>query len=179
LPQEDLWFDPVNTARQTRSWYRYQDECVAYRCIPNLIEGSIDRIVVEWATDYVVIAKDGSVELVSVKHRGANTSPWTLGQLARERVLTDLHRVWTHFKKTGRYGFESSQGFHGREARTLLDACTRRAKDTAQQALEQDLRVYGPGHPEVMEDTRLLASLFYLSGDVKSAHAVLHSMGRP
>jgi hypothetical protein len=89
LPQEDLWFDPVNTARQTRSWYRYQDECVAYRCIPNLIEGSIDRIVVEWATDYVVIAKDGSVELVSVKHRGANTSPWTLGQLARERVLTD------------------------------------------------------------------------------------------
>ncbi len=126
VADEVLWRDPQNTARQTRAWFRYQDECIAHRCIPNLFGNEIEAIVTEWALDYVVVLSDETFELVSVKHREPNVHSWTMYELRRERVLIDLHRVWTEMHGVGRYAFESSTGFSGPDARAILDACIRR-----------------------------------------------------
>jgi hypothetical protein len=126
VDEEVLWLDQRNTARQTRAWFRYQDECIEYRCIPNLFGNEIEAIVTEWALDYVVVLSDGTFELVSVKHREPNVPSWSLNELRRQRVLIDLHRVWTEMHGVGRYAFESSTGFSGPEARAILDACLHR-----------------------------------------------------
>jgi hypothetical protein len=92
LPISPRYRDPVNTARETRARFRYQDECVALRCIPNLISGRVTAIVVEWSSDYLVVAADGTVELVSIKHREPDQPAWTPSAL--RPVLIDLHRYW-------------------------------------------------------------------------------------
>jgi hypothetical protein len=61
--------DRRNTGPETRARFRYQDECLALRCIANLASDEIEMFITEWATDYVVVARDGRRELVSVKHR--------------------------------------------------------------------------------------------------------------
>lgn len=53
--RQDLPRDTRNTARETRARFEYQDACVVLRCIPNLIPGSIEAVVIEWTTDYVVL----------------------------------------------------------------------------------------------------------------------------
>ncbi|MEV7630301.1 hypothetical protein [Actinoplanes sp. NPDC089786] len=88
----DMFFDDRNTARPTRGRFRYQDECVALRCIPNLASEGITAVLVEWSTDYVAVPADGDPELVSVKHREPPLGAWPLSDLGP--VLADLHRVW-------------------------------------------------------------------------------------
>lgn len=87
-----MYFDERNTARSTRGRFRYQDECVAQRCIANLASGEVTAVVVEWSTDYIAILANGDPELVSVKHRDPGTGEWTMSSLGR--VLADLHHVW-------------------------------------------------------------------------------------
>src|SRR4051812_36250627 len=88
----DLYRDPVNTAPQTRARFEFQDECLALRCIHNLISGDVVAVVVEWSTDYLTLAADQTVELVSVKHREPDQPAWT--RRAIEPVLVDLYRYW-------------------------------------------------------------------------------------
>jgi hypothetical protein len=87
-----MFFDDRNTARATRARFRYQDECVALRCVANLPSGEMTAVVIEWSTDYIAMFADGCPELVSVKHRDPGTGEWTRSEL--EPVLRDLYRVW-------------------------------------------------------------------------------------
>lgn len=89
----DLYFARQNTARPTRRRYRYQDECVALRCIANLESEEVKAVVVEWSADYVALLADGTREIVSVKHRDPGQGEWTIGSLTKE-VLPELFRVW-------------------------------------------------------------------------------------
>ena len=107
-----LYRDPRNTARQTRARFEYQDACIVFRCIPNLLHGSpVEAVVVEWATDYVLLGRDGGRELVSVKHRDPGQHDWTFGRLKAENVFRDLHSVWRAMGEAGDYAFESNAGF--------------------------------------------------------------------
>lgn len=111
-PEFGLPRDLRNTARETRARFEYQDACVVLRCIPNLLpESDLAAVVVEWTTDYVVLAKDGRVELVSVKHREGDQPAWSFNDLIKEHVFRDLHGVWKQIGEDGDYVFESNRAF--------------------------------------------------------------------
>jgi hypothetical protein len=114
-----LPFDLRNTARQTRARFRYQDECVALRCIANLLSGHVIAVVVEWSTDYIALFGNGSVELVSVKHRDPGQGEWPAGEL-RNKVLRDLHRVWRQMHEACTCAFASNTAV-SRPARKMLE----------------------------------------------------------
>ena len=109
-PTFDINKDPRNTGPETRARYRYQDECLALRCIADLASDNIDLFVTEWATDYVVRTRDGGHELVSVKHRDPHQGDWTLSRLKQSRVFTDLFRHWRANGKSSYCTFESNAG---------------------------------------------------------------------
>ncbi|GGN96421.1 hypothetical protein GCM10010112_87650 [Actinoplanes lobatus] len=103
-----MYFDDRNTARATRGRFRYQDECVALRCIANLASGGLTSVVVEWSTDYIATFDDRDPELVSVKHRDPGTGDWTLSRLGEP--LRGLHMVWRTMDERCTCAFVSSSG---------------------------------------------------------------------
>jgi hypothetical protein len=118
----ELYRDPVNTARETRARFRYQDECVALRCIPNLISGRVVAVVVEWSSDYLMVGAGGTVEMVSIKHREPDQPAWTPSAL--RPVLIDLHGYWRATDERCECVFASSIGVTGdvtKRASALLD----------------------------------------------------------
>jgi tetratricopeptide (TPR) repeat protein len=122
LLRRDLPRDTRNTARETRARFEYQDACVVLRCIPNLIPGSVEAVVIEWTTDYVVLEEDGRFELVSVKHREQDQRAWTFGDLVKEHVFRDLHAIWKELGEDGDYVFESSRGVGPKLRGVIADA---------------------------------------------------------
>jgi tetratricopeptide (TPR) repeat protein len=136
--------DPRNTARETRARFEYQDACVVLRCIPNLIPGgTVEAVVIEWTTDYVVLGSDGRLELVSVKHREQDQRAWTFGDLAKEHVFRDLHAIWREADEDGDYVFESSRAVGPRLRRVIADAT-----EPATEAAAQLARVLGTDQAE-------------------------------
>lgn len=101
-----MFFDERNTARPTRGRFRYQDECVALRCIANLVSEDVTAVVVEWSTDYIAMLADGDPELVSVKHRDPGQGDWPMSELGP--VLRDLHHVWREMGERCRCAFASN-----------------------------------------------------------------------
>lgn len=101
------------------------------RCIPNLLPGShAAAVVIEWTSDYVVLARDGRVELVSVKHREEDQPPWNFGDLVKEHVFRDLHGIWKQIGEDGDYVFESNRGL----SRPLRSAVEKAADPGAREA---------------------------------------------
>jgi tetratricopeptide (TPR) repeat protein len=101
------------------------------RCIPNLLPGAdVAAVVIEWTSDYVVLARDGRVELVSVKHREEDQTPWNFGDLIKEHVFRDLHGIWMQIGEDGDYVFESNRGF----SRALRSAVEKAADPGAREA---------------------------------------------
>jgi len=122
--ERDLPRDLRNTARETRARFEYQDACVVMRCIPNLLPGGrVAAVAIEWTSDYVVLARDSRVELVSVKHREADQPPWNFGDLVKEHVFRDLHGIWKQVGEDGDYVFESNRGF-SRHLRSAVEKAT-------------------------------------------------------
>jgi hypothetical protein len=105
------------------------------RCIPNLLPGGhVAAVVIEWTTDYVVLARDGRVELVSVKHREEDQPPWNFSDLDKEHVFRDLHGIWKQIGEDGDYVFESNRGF-SRPLRSAVEkAADPAASETAKLA---------------------------------------------
>jgi hypothetical protein len=94
---------------------------VVLRCIPNLLPGGyVGAVVIEWTSDYVVLALDGRVELVSVKHREEDQPPWNFAALVKEHVFRDLHGIWKQIGEDGDYVFESNRGF-SRPLRSVIE----------------------------------------------------------
>ena len=101
------------------------------RCIPNLLPGGrVAAVVIEWTSDYVVLAREGRVELVSVKHREEDQPPWNFGNLVKEHVFRDLHGIWKQIGEDGDYVFESNRGF----SRPLRSAVEKAADPGAREA---------------------------------------------
>ncbi|MEU2763786.1 dsDNA nuclease domain-containing protein [Streptomyces sp. NPDC007094] len=86
-PEEDSGSDTLGR-------YRYQAEVAARECLAMLTEDAIDFVVCEWHEDFVVAWADGSVELVSVKHREENQGTWSLTELCKSGGLTHLFDRW-------------------------------------------------------------------------------------
>lgn len=109
--QPSLYFDQTNTARQTRARFRFQDECVALRCVENFVLPELRAVVVEWCSDYLAVAADGSVELVSIKHREPDQRSWSASDLAKP--VADLLRYWRAMNQRCRCVFASNLGVPG------------------------------------------------------------------
>ncbi|MEV1008360.1 dsDNA nuclease domain-containing protein [Streptomyces sp. NPDC049881] len=86
-PEEDSGSDTLGR-------YRYQAEVAARECLAMLTEDAIDFVVCEWHEDFVVAWADGSVELVSVKHREENQGTWSLTELCKSGGLAHLFDRW-------------------------------------------------------------------------------------
>ncbi len=102
----DPYYDVRNTARPTRARFDYQDECIAQRCIANLLSESVTAVVIEWSTDYIALLPDDNPELVSIKHRDPGQGDWTTSML--KPVVQDLHRVWREMHERCRCSFASN-----------------------------------------------------------------------
>ncbi|MFE5558320.1 dsDNA nuclease domain-containing protein [Streptomyces sp. NPDC056544] len=74
--------------------YRYQVEVAAQICVALLTQGFVESVVCEWHEDFVVSYADGSVELVSVKHRGKRRNPWNVADLCKDGGLAHLFDRW-------------------------------------------------------------------------------------
>jgi tetratricopeptide (TPR) repeat protein len=133
-PKFEVNKDRRNTGPETRARFRYQDECLALRCIASLSSDEVDFFVTEWATDYIVQTRDGRRELVSVKHRDPNQGEWTLSRLKQSRAFADLYRIWQTNGKSSYCAFESNAGFEG-PARKIHLACTRRSPEDIAEAV--------------------------------------------
>ncbi|MEV1176585.1 dsDNA nuclease domain-containing protein [Nonomuraea sp. NPDC049784] len=83
-----------DSGSETLGRYRYQAEVAARDCLAMLTQDTIDFIVCEWHEDFVVAFTDGSVELVSVKHREEDQGPWTIAELCKSGGLTHLFDRW-------------------------------------------------------------------------------------
>ncbi|MDV7091079.1 dsDNA nuclease domain-containing protein [Rhodococcus opacus] len=83
-----------DSGSDTLGRYRYQAEVAARECLAMLTEENIDFIVCEWHEDFVVAFADGSVELVSVKHREESQGPWTVTELCKTGGLAHLFDRW-------------------------------------------------------------------------------------
>jgi hypothetical protein len=83
-----------DSGSDTLGRYRYQAEVAARDCLAMLTQEAIDFVVCEWHEDFVVAWTDGSVELVSVKHREGTRGPWTLPELCKDGGLTHLFDRW-------------------------------------------------------------------------------------
>ena len=105
------------------------------RCIPNLLPGDrVAAVVIEWTSDYVVLARDGRIELVSVKHREEDQPPWNFAALVKEHVFRDLHGIWKQLGEDGDYVFESNRGV-SRALRSAVEKATEpRAREAAKLA---------------------------------------------
>ena len=86
-PKEDSGSDTLGN-------YRYQAEVAAQACIAMLTEDRIDSVVCEWHEDFVIAYADGSVELVSVKHRTKRRIPWSVALLCADGGLAHLFDRW-------------------------------------------------------------------------------------
>lgn len=91
-PQEDV-------GAETHSRYRFQWECTARYCITMLVEDNIDVVLCEWHEDIVVFYRDGTAELISIKHREPTQGPWGLRELVIDGGVRHLFLRWT---STGR-----------------------------------------------------------------------------
>jgi hypothetical protein len=89
---------PVDSQRPgafTKAWFHYQDECAAVTVVDYLLGGRLHGIAVEYLTDFVIATGDGSLQLVSVKHREPYHragGEWSLSALGK--ALTELYKAW-------------------------------------------------------------------------------------
>lgn len=83
-----------DSGSETLGRYRYQAEVAARDCLAMLTQAAIDFVVCEWHEDYVMAYADGSVELVSVKHREDDQGPWTVTELCKSGGLAHLYDRW-------------------------------------------------------------------------------------
>ncbi|MEW1633654.1 dsDNA nuclease domain-containing protein [Streptomyces sp. NPDC093801] len=86
-PHEDSGSDTLGN-------YRYQAEVAAQICVALLTQDSVESVVCEWHEDFVVSYANGSVELVSVKHRGKRRNPWNVADLCKDGGLAHLFDRW-------------------------------------------------------------------------------------
>ena len=87
VPGEDSGSDTLGR-------YRYQAEVAARDCLAMLTQDVIDFLVCEWHEDFIIAFTDGSVELVSVKHREEDQGPWTLVELCKSGGVAHLFDRW-------------------------------------------------------------------------------------
>ncbi|MFI7406940.1 dsDNA nuclease domain-containing protein [Streptomyces sp. NPDC049541] len=86
-PEEDSGSDTLGR-------YRFQAEVAARDCLAMLTQDAIEFVVCEWHENFVVALADGSVELVSVKHREETQGTWSLPELCKSGGLTHLFDRW-------------------------------------------------------------------------------------
>lgn len=141
---ERLREDARNTAPQTRARYEYQDECIALTLLDHL-GTDLAGVLVEHSTDLILLPTDGPPELVSIKHREPHHSAdagWTWSALKADRVLSDLHAVWTESDRTCTTAFLSNAGLSG-PAQHLWKACHHRDEDSTRKAVDRLSRDLG------------------------------------
>ncbi|WP_433294345.1 hypothetical protein ACQP2F_32860 [Actinoplanes sp. CA-030573] len=108
--------DRGNPAPQVRAWFQFQDDCAALVLLGHLGDEELAGVIVERATDLILVPKAGAPELVSIKHREANrggTAAWTWSALEKDRVLADLYGKWLLYDKRATLAFWSNTGFAG------------------------------------------------------------------
>ncbi|MFG2794664.1 dsDNA nuclease domain-containing protein [Streptomyces sp. NPDC048419] len=140
-PEEDSGSDTLGR-------YRFQAEVAAWDCLAMLTQDTIDFVVCEGHEDFVVAWADGSVELVSVKHREESQGTWPLVKLCKSGGLTHLFDRWCACECAD---VEACVGGHGpgpllvRRASRLLPPVLALPSDGPQSLISSPEEVAGQG----------------------------------
>ncbi|MBD3576154.1 DUF4297 domain-containing protein [Streptomyces sp. KD18] len=78
----------------TASRYNFQYQCAARHCFAMLNDSQLSAIICEWHVDYILGYRDGTYELVSVKHREPSLGPWSFSDLWNRGDLAMLFERW-------------------------------------------------------------------------------------
>jgi hypothetical protein len=79
-----------DSGAETASHYRFQYCCAAARLLAAIAEGRACEVICEWHEDFLVVQQDGSLEAVSVKHRGQSRPQWSVATLVADGGLSRL-----------------------------------------------------------------------------------------
>ncbi len=112
----DMPIDRGNPAPKVRAWFQFQDDCAALVLLGHVADDTLAGVVIERATDLILVRTNGDPELVSIKHREPNrggSASWTWSALEQDRVLSDLHAKWLLYGKRATLAFWSNAGFSG------------------------------------------------------------------
>jgi hypothetical protein len=74
--------------------FRYQSEAIARRCYDLLEADGPLAVLCEYHEDFVVLHRNGDIELVCVKHRDRNRGTWSFGDLCEHGGLVHLFDRW-------------------------------------------------------------------------------------
>lgn len=178
--------DPVLDSRpredvgaQTLARFRFQSE-VAARAAFATLDGSIRAVVCEWHEDHLVVHRDGTCELVSVKHRELSQGPWTIRLLVTEGGLAHLFERWSDTGKRCRCHLATNGGLRKGEPQDLAAACAARDETELRRLAAKLWRDLGA--KDETEAVAFLMSLTIEAGlpgrrDITAAN--LHSYVRP
>jgi hypothetical protein len=73
---------PEDAGATTAGRYRFQYCCAGARLLAAIAEGKACVVICEHHEDYLVLANDGSMQAVSVKHREDHLASWSIPSLA-------------------------------------------------------------------------------------------------
>ncbi len=142
--QGELIFDhpDEDAGADTASRYYFQYHCATRYCIELLHQSSVSWVLCEWHTDYVVGLSDGSMILVSVKHRDVDAGHWTIRKMCVEGGLATLYKRWQKSGMRHQCRWTTNAGLSAgkREARALAQACAAR-NETETSAFAESLWV--------------------------------------
>ncbi|WP_433333012.1 dsDNA nuclease domain-containing protein [Spirillospora sp. CA-294931] len=97
LPQPD---EDGGTLSQAN--FRYQAEIVATWCFGLLEDDAPLAVICEYLEDFLAVRRDGTIQLVSVKHREPNSGAWSLFDLCGKGGLAHLFDRWARVRASGR-----------------------------------------------------------------------------
>jgi hypothetical protein len=115
----------------THARYRFQWEVGARTCAAMLTEEEVVAVLYEWHEDHVVIFRDGSLELVSVKHREPSEGPWTLRALCVDGGVAHLYLRWIALERGPRCRVVTNAGLRSgaSQAAEFAAACHSRIEE--------------------------------------------------
>lgn len=146
---------PTQSGALTRAAFEYQDKCVALTILDRLLSDSVQSVLIEYATDLVVIPGYGSPEIVSIKNRSAHHSAstgWTPSALKKDAVLLELYRYWCACDRAVTATVFSPAGLQGD-----ANALRRHHHDPqSRHAVEEMLIDHGVPRDDVVEFARAL-----------------------
>ncbi|WP_162641717.1 dsDNA nuclease domain-containing protein [Streptosporangium sp. 'caverna'] len=123
----DLGEPEEDAGALTQSRFHYQCECIIAVCIAMLVEDNIESVICEWHEDYIILYKDQSIELVSVKHREPQKGPWSFAELCDRGGLLHLFRRWQRVRERAVCRISTNAGLKlgVNEAQDFAEACAR------------------------------------------------------
>ncbi|MDY0814039.1 dsDNA nuclease domain-containing protein [Kitasatospora purpeofusca] len=144
---------PEDSGTETASRYYFQYQCAARHCLAMILGGSLKSVICEWHTDYSLEYDNGTLHLVSVKHRELSAGPWPLADLWGKGGLKKLFGRWRESPDGSRCRLVTNGVMKGGKDRAveLETACKNRDQSTLEGFADDAMRRLSCSKVEAIE----------------------------